>query len=444
MTEGNGHVIDPAGDARRVLQAVVAEQGPEALSNAVIMDGICRDRLSNLPGEAILIGSAARADVPTLLGNLIPRLGNYGAIQSVAATLADTHGLDTAACVWVVREFARALGLIASGGTQPAARVAPGGGTGQGTAPPPGPAEPPVSSAGAAEGGSAGADSGAAASASPAGMGATGSPGGGAGSVGVGAGGDGGAGSPGVPGMLGGPGIPPGTPGDAGGRPPRRPSSGSGMLSRNTIGIAAAIALVAGYLGVAAAAHLSPFPAKTVAATSSAPASGGNSTSPSPSGSPDPTPDPTPTSDFQILLSKIPANVKGTNDCQNAGTAVGATAVSECSGMPGLAATTIFYYLFSDSAALGNGFSTFLKNEKFKKQFECTSNDKFVNFIAECESGFTSTSPSMTGSIAEYANKDHQPIIVTSDNQQRVMAVMIGTNDGDLLAYWKQLQWVVP
>ena len=49
----------------------------------------------------------------------------------------------------------------------------------------------------------------------------------------------------------------------------------------------------------------------------------------------------------------------------------------------------------------------------------------------------------MTGSIAEYVNKDNQPIIVTSDNQQQVMAVMVGTNDGDLLTYWKQLQWVV-
>ena len=83
MTEGNGHLIDPAGDARRALQAVVAEHGPEALSNAVIMDGICQARLSDLPGEAILIGSAARTDVPTLLRDLIPRLGNYGAIQSV-------------------------------------------------------------------------------------------------------------------------------------------------------------------------------------------------------------------------------------------------------------------------------------------------------------------------------------------------------------------------
>ena len=143
VTEGNGHIIDPAGDARRALQAVVAEHGPEALSNAVIMDGMCQARLSNLPGEAILIGSAARADVPTLLRDLIPRLGNYGAIQSVAATLAEAHGLDTAACVWVVREFARALGLIASGGIQPAVRIGPGGGTGQGTVPPPGPAGPP-------------------------------------------------------------------------------------------------------------------------------------------------------------------------------------------------------------------------------------------------------------------------------------------------------------
>ena len=472
MTEGNGHIIDPAGDARRVLQAVVAEQGPEALSNAVIMDGVCQARLSHLPGEAILIGSAARADVPALLRNLIPRLGNYGAIQSVATTLADAHGLDTAACVWVVREFARALGLIASGGTHPAARVEPDGGSGQGTAPPPGPAGPTASSAGAAEGGSAGAGSGAAVSAGPAGlgaagmgavgmgavgmaaagmgaagMGATGGPGGGAGPVGVGAGGGAGTGSPGGgggTGSPGGPGFPggPGMPGDAGGRPPRRRSSRSGMLSRNTIGIVAAIALVAGYLGVAAVAHLSPFPAKTVAAASSAPPSEGNN-SPSPDGSPDPAPDPTPTSDFQILMSKIPGNIKGTNNCANAGTAVGAIAVSECTSLPGLAATTIFYYLFSDSAALGNGFSSFLENEKFKRHFECTTNDKFVSFIPQCESAFTSTSPNTTGSIAEYVNKDNQPIIVTSDNQQQVMAVMVGTNDGDLLAYWKQLQWVV-
>ncbi len=424
MTEGSGHTIDPAGDARRALQAAVAEYGPEALSNAVIMDGICQARLSNLPGEAILIGSAARTDVPTLLRNLIPRLGNYGAIQSAATTLAEAHGLDTAACVWVVREFARALGLIASGGIQPTARVGPSDGAG-----------PAGAGTGGAGAGGAGAGAGGASggTGSPGMPGGSGVPGGGAGMPGGGAG------------MPGGPAIPPGMPGDAGGLPPRRPPSGSRPLSRNTVGIAAAIALVAGYLGVAAVAHLSPFPAKTVAAASSAPASQGNSGNPSPDGSPDPAPDPdpSPTSDYQILLSKIPSVVRGANNCRNAGTSVGAIAVSQCTGIPGLAAQTIIYYLFSDPTALGNGFSDFLSNEKFRRQSECTSTGSFVDFIAECQSAFTSTSPSMTGSIAEYANTSNNPIIVSSDNQQQVMAVMVGTNDGDLLAYWKQLQWVV-
>jgi hypothetical protein len=386
VTEGNGHAIDPDGDARRVLQAAVAEHGPQVLSNAVIMDRICRDHLSDLPGEAVLISSAARSDVPAMLGNLIPRLGNYGAIQSVAVTLADAHGLDTAACLWVVREFARAMGLIASGGTQPAARAEPGSaGQGPGAAPAPRPAEP---------------------------------------------------------GIPGGPGIPPGMPGDAGGPPPRRPASGSRVLSRNTAGIAAAIALVAGYLGVAAVAHLSPFPAKAVAATSPAPAGQGSSTSPSPAGSPDPAPDASPTSDYQILLSKIPGVVQGTNNCANAGTSVGALAVSECSGLHGLAAGTIIYYLYSGPAALRIGFSAFLAKEKFKRESQCTSNGNFVDFIAECESAFTGTSPTITGRIAEYANTSNQPIIVTSDDQQQVMVVMVGTNDGALLAYWKQRQWV--
>ena len=383
MTEGNGHAIDPAGEARRALHAAVAEYGPEALSNAVIMDRICQDRLSDLPGEAVLIGSAARSDVPAMLRDLIPRLGNYGAIQSVAATLAEAHGLDNAASLWVVREFARAMGLIASGGTQPTERAGPGGSAGQdpGAAPAPGPAEPPGSPAAAA--------------------------------------------------------------GGAGGRPPGRPSSGPRVFNRNTIGIAAAIALVAGYLGVAAVAHLSPFPAKTVAAASPAPASQGNGTSPSPDGSPDPAPDPSPPSDYQILLSKIPSVVQGADNCANAGTSFGAMAVSQCGHLHGLAAGTIIYYLYPGPAALRAGFDALLKKEKFKRQSECTNGTGFVDFIAECESAFTSTSPTMTGRIAEYANTSNQPIIVTSDDGQHVMVVMVGTNDGALLAYWKQRQWVV-
>ena len=60
MTEGTGHVIDPAGDARRALQDAVTSHGPEVLSDATVMDHLCRTQLTALPGECILIVSAAR------------------------------------------------------------------------------------------------------------------------------------------------------------------------------------------------------------------------------------------------------------------------------------------------------------------------------------------------------------------------------------------------
>ena len=139
MTEGTGHVIDPDGEARQALFDVVAQHGPQALSDATIMDNLCRNRLAALPGESILIVSASRADVPALLRSKIPELGNYGAIQSVAVTLAQASDLDNAASLWVVREFARTLGMIAPGATQATPRIAPGGGT-PAPAPAPGPA----------------------------------------------------------------------------------------------------------------------------------------------------------------------------------------------------------------------------------------------------------------------------------------------------------------
>jgi hypothetical protein len=218
------------------------------------------------------------------------------------------------------------------------------------------------------------------------------------------------------------------------------------VFNRNTLGVAAAIALVAGYLGVAAVAHLSPFPAKTVAATSSqSPGTGTSaSASTSPNRSAGPSPDASPTSDYQMLLAKIPSAVRSQNKCRNAGTEVGAIAVSQCDRLHGLAAGTIFYYLFPSSAALSTGFNNFLKTEKFKKSRECTTNTKFTDFLTECESDFTNATPNVKGSIAEYTNTGNQPIIVSSASQQKVMAVMVGTNDPDLLAYWKRMSWVVP
>ncbi len=314
MTEGTGHVIDPDGDARRALLEAVAGHGPEALSDATIMDNLCRSRLAALPGESILIVSAARADVPALLRSKIPELGNYGAIQDVAATLARASDLDNAASMWVVREFARALGMIAPGGTQPSRPASPPGAWRQG----------------------------------------------------------GGRRAPGAAARC---------------RcrcwcgcrraAPTRKSSGSRVLTRNTVGVAAAIALVAGYLGVAAAAHLSPFPADTVAATSSqspstrpstsAGSSTSTSTSTSPAGSPDASPDVSPTSDYQILLSKIPGAVRSPSNCPFAGTQYGATAASQCSRLSGLGAKTIIYYLYPSSAALTSGISSLLNSVHFHK-----------------------------------------------------------------------------
>jgi hypothetical protein len=425
----------------------VTSHGPEVLSDATVMEHLCRTQLTALPGECILIVSAARSDVPALLRDAIPQNGNYGAIQSVATTLAQASDLDGAASLWVVREFARALGLIAPGGTQSMPRPAPGG---------------------------TGADApGGAVTTGEVGAGAAATAGMSAGAGGTGAGSGGGAGVPGgpelAPGMAGGPqpgmagGPQPGMaggpqPGMAGGPQPgmgggpqpgmaggpaARGSSRSKLFTRNTVGIAAAIALVAGYLGVAAVAHLSPFPAKAVAATSSQSASTAPSTSPAttPATSPDASPDASPTSDYDVLLSKIPAAVQGRDNCHLAGTQYGATAVSQCSRL-NLPAGTIIYYSYPSPAALASGVSKLLSDNHFRKSRECTTGNDFTDFLVECQTDFHNQTPFMTGSIAEYSSTSNAPIIVSSDNQQNVMAVLIGTNPGELLSYWKQLTWI--
>ena len=438
MTEGTGHVIDPAGDARRTLQDAVTSHGPEVLSDPTVMDHLCRTQLAALPGEAILIVSAARADVPALLRDAIPQFGNYGAIQSVGTTLAQASDLDGAASLWVVREFARALGLIAPGGTQLMPRPAPDG-TGS---------EAPGAAVATREvGAGAAATAGISAGAGAGSGGGTGVPGGPELAPGMAGGPQPGMGGGPQPGMAGGP-----QPGMGGGPQPAggpaaRGSSGSKLFTRNTVGIAAAIALVAGYLGVAAVAHLSPFPAKTVAATSSQSASTGPSTNPAttpattPATSPAGSPDASPTSDYEVLLSKIPAAIQGRDNCHLTGTQYGATAVSQCSRLT-LPAGTIIYYLYPSQAALSAGLSTFLASVHFHKQRECTTGNDFTDFLTECQTAFHNQTPFMTGHIAEYTSTSNDPIIASTDNQQNVMAVLVGTNPGDLLSYWKQLTWI--
>ena len=125
MTQGPGYVIDPAGIARGALQAAVTDNGPTILSDAAMLDDFCRARLAGLPGEAALISSAARSDVPGLLRQQVDALGLDAAIVSVAATLSGAHSLNETACVWVVTEFARVLGYPVPARTQPMTVTAP-------------------------------------------------------------------------------------------------------------------------------------------------------------------------------------------------------------------------------------------------------------------------------------------------------------------------------
>jgi len=238
------------------------------------------------------------------------------------------------------------------------------------------------------------------------------------------------------------PGFPLPLPGSQGaGRRSQRPK----LFNRNTVGIAAAIALVAGYLGVAAVAHLSPFPAKSTppAQSQSQVTSPPASTSSSAGSSPASSPAQTPTAQRDVLLAKIPATVRNSGECLDNGTAFGATAVIQCQKLRGLAANTIIYYLFPSRAALASGFSQALTTFKFHRGGQCTTNGDFTDFIVNCQQDFTSKTLGVTGSLAEYPMKgSNAPIIVSTDNQQTVMAVMVGTNDGDLLAYWNRLDWV--
>jgi AAA domain len=143
------------------------------------------------------------------------------------------------------------------------------------------------------------------------------------------------------------------------------------------------------------------------------------------------------------LLDIIPADIKQESSCPNAGTAVGAVDIFQCAGLRG-AADTIMYYLFASPQLLATGFSNLLHLQaNFTKSRECMTNNQFMDFLINCRSDFTSRTPQVTGSIVEYINTDNQPIIVSTDNQQKVMAVMVGTNGQDLLNYWKQLKWVV-
>ncbi len=299
MTEGMGQVIDPAGVARSALQAAVTDYGPDVLWNAAMLDDFCRDRLVGLPGEAILISGAARSNVPGLLRQQVDTLGLDAAITSVAATLSGAHSLNETACVWVVTEFARILGYPVPIRTQPMIVAAE---------PPAVPQTlPPAGSGGAAGPHTASGPAG------PAGP----------------------AGPPQPPGSMMSVATPPGGP---------RP--GGIWVNRDALGVAVAIVLVAAYLGIAAAAHLSPFAKAASNSTVSPNGSSSGSTDPPPNGNAsDPpssgsAPGPAPSPDAALPNTNPAGGPDGT--CATPGTVT----VIRCAGVPDLAAGALPPSLF--------------------------------------------------------------------------------------------------
>jgi hypothetical protein len=416
VTQGNGHVIDPSGDARRVLETAVAERGPGVLSDPATMDGICRARLQGMPGETILIGSAARSNVPALLQQQVGRLGLEAAIQDVAATVARSHQLDPGACLWVVREYARALGYPVPGmPPMPSA-----GGFGFSGNPPGTPQSsssqlyPPTQ-------------------ATPSGYPPTPAPG---------------YQQPQQPYQQTPPPLyPPGATVPQGG-------SRGGGFNRKILGIVAAAAVIVVYFGVAAAAHLAPF-GKTAAVVTPTPTPHPHPSptfsmpTPVPDASPDASPDtspdaaPTITSD-EALWNLIPGNVR-TSNCKAIAPTDQSTEEIACTDAIYNAQTEggyLYYYLFSSSTTLDSSYTN-----NFLNLLNISSDEgdcgNFTSFKATCETGWNNTNPAINGRLAEYLYKGYNTLTWT-DEQQRIMVYLSGVNGNQMLNWWLYPdKWVV-
>ena len=406
MTQGNGHVIDPSGDARRVLETAVAERGPGVLSDPATMDGICRARLQGMPGETILIGSAARSNVPALLQQQVGRLGLDAAIQDVAATVARAHQLDIDASMWVVREFARALGY-------------------------PVPGLPPLAGAGGFAGGSQLYPP---TQASPSAYPPTPAPG---------------YQQPyqQQPYQQTPPPLYP-----QGGTLPGRPPGGPWYSNRKILGVVAAAAVIVVYLGVAASAHLAPF-GKPVAVVTHSPTPTPHPTPtfsmPTPSPTPDPSPDtspdavPTITSD-EALWNLIPGNVR-TSNCKAITPTDQATEEIACTDAIYNAQTEggyLYYYLFPNSTTLDTSYTN-----NFLTPLSISSDEgncgNFTAFKATCETGWNNTNPSINGRLAEYLYKGFNTLTWTEE-QQHIMVYLSGVNGTQMLNWWLYPdKWVV-
>jgi hypothetical protein len=110
--------------------------------------------------------------------------------------------------------------------------------------------------------------------------------------------------------------------------------------------------------------------------------------------------------------------------------------------VPGLAGGYIYYYLYSDTGALNQGYDSFLHGTRFP--YSCFANDgSFDQFTTGCQSDWIDNQQGISGVISEYIDSDNAPAIACTENQQHVMTVLIGANGNDLLSFWNNSDWIV-
>jgi hypothetical protein len=104
--------LDVQGEAREALGTAVASYGQRVLNDPHTLGNLVADLLPDLPRERSLLVTAAEAGVAAELRQHVEeqRIDPDTAVQLVASALSDRRALDPAAGRWVAAEYAQALG----------------------------------------------------------------------------------------------------------------------------------------------------------------------------------------------------------------------------------------------------------------------------------------------------------------------------------------------
>jgi hypothetical protein len=216
---------------------------------------------------------------------------------------------------------------------------------------------------------------------------------------------------------------------------------------RRALGAVAAAALVGGYLGVAAAAHLVPWEAQpapskghpaAAAAAESTPAeqsTPADQSTPAEQSTPAGQSTPAPA---QALWDLIPGAVQAAG-CPAVKVSLGAIAVRDCSRVGYGTATAdarVTYYLFAGNADLDRAYADFLIAAHVSQGAGNCAN--FRAYRPPCETGLANREPLMTGRAVEFTHQGFADLVST--DEQRHVLVYLTARDGPAMLKW----WVYP